>query len=106
MYIGDHKCIVQAKTAEQATEAARKVNEELKKQMDIRSLELSSDEYREEGEDKVLCTSRWIMEAMKKLRPKSGLGLSVSAVHSGGDDVSVIEWRKWNTELMEAMENL
>ena len=82
------------KKAEQATEAARKVYDELKDQLDIRSIKLSLDEGGRRGTSKALCTSRLLM---KKFCLKDGLGLVCSAECSG-DIARVIEWKSRRNE--------
>ena len=92
-YENDRQFHAQAKTVEEATEAARKVYEESKKQTNTRRNPSLSKEGKE-VKSKVLCTSTWMMNYMKKFcLKKKGLGLTCSAEYLG-DDVRVTDWKK------------
>ena len=58
------------------------MHEELKKQMGTRNLKLSLDEERKDGKSEVFCTSRWMMEDMKKFCQKESLGLTYSGEYA------------------------
>ena len=73
-------------------EAGGKAFEELKAQMNMRSLKLSSDAEGKEATSQVLRTSKLMMRDMKDSRRKR-LYLTCCAVYLG-DDVRIIDWKK------------
>ena len=75
-YVYGKKFMVQAERPEETTEAVRKVYEELKKQNDMKGLQLSLHEEMHEGKSMVLRTSRWMREDMKLFCQNEGLGLT------------------------------
>ena len=58
--VDNKKFSMQAERAEEVTEAAREVDEELNRQMTMRNLKLSIHEEGKEGKSEVLCTCKWM----------------------------------------------
>ena len=90
--VDDKTSNVPVERAKVVTEAARKVNGELKKQLDVRNLKVSLDEEGQEGNNKLLCTSNCLMKDMKECCRTEGLGLTLSAGHLGYV-VRVADWK-------------
>ena len=76
---------MQAKKGRGSDGSSKKVSEELQMQLDVRSMQLSSDDEGKEGKSNMLCTSRWMMEDVKNCCQKGGLGLTSSTVYLGHD---------------------
>ena len=71
LYVGHTKFNVQTEKDRSCDKTARTVYEQLKKQMNMRSMSLSSDEEGQAGSGKALRASKWVMEDMKEFREKA-----------------------------------